>query len=755
MIDESGNTNLNRPFPGHEALFQQTLLISKIRLTGMLKKCISMTDKMLYDICQDDQSVIGSPNIENFKYLRSATNVIELSYTKSIELRFSQFQKLIDPNAKTTIDLSLIAINDMDDVVSTEIVSEALSRHFHEIIKTNCLSFCTLFGLPPSEIAKTPLTEKHLADFLRAALHGLELPAKVCALLFRNYETVLLELVPEMFQAVNEPFIKAGVLPAQTKSSQTATSRTTNQVANRQASQHLNSNQVDHRYIENWQSSDIPLGTTEHALFEEICNYLHTWRPHHERAHAKQSSAFSQNRTGQNQQHRELATHEMISVLSMLQAVQPDSIKSAIQNSEDSVSMMLKSEMLKNVQKIGLPNDSYEMNREDEDAVDLVGMLFDVLLSERDFRDDAKSMMSRLVVPYTKAAVLDRRLFLTKAHPARKLLNSLTEAVEGNHGDGPQERELFNKAEGTVDRLLSDFNEDIAIFELLELEMRTYMDQHKRRIDLAEKRAKEAQRGQERLENARMLAARELEARTQDVELPAIIQDFLSRYWTHHLSMIALREGEKSVSWDSAIYLANDIISILNSEPADARFASILMKRTNIEAVLSSSGVLADSSLALVHKIADSAAHYRPVPKVKPVEPDLIVESVEANEQVTLSTAPKDQSSLSESSLRLVFNKDALDYNDIDVDYFKELEIGTWLQLEGSNGSFSPIKLAWISPISSRLMFVNRRGVRVLVVSVEELAQMKKQGKLIVHEQESVFEQTLDRVLNRLKTDFA
>lgn len=51
-------------------------------------------------------------------------------------------------------------------------------------------------------------------------------------------------------------------------------------------------------------------------------------------------------------------------------------------------------------------------------------------------------------------------------------------------------------------------------------------------------------------------------------------------------------------------------------------------------------------------------------------------------------------------------------------------------------------------------MFVNRRGVRVLVVSVEELAQMKKQGKLIVHAQDSVFEQTMDRVLNRLKTDF-
>jgi hypothetical protein len=109
---------------------------------------------------------------------------------------------------------------------------------------------------------------------------------------------------------------------------------------------------------------------------------------------------------------------------------------------------------------------------------------------------------------------------------------------------------------------------------------------------------------------------------------------------------------------------------------------------------------------------------------------------------------------LSETSLHLAFNKEALDFDQVDADFFKTLAVGTWLQLEGSNGGYSPIKLAWVSPISSRLMFVNRRGVRVLVVSVEELAQMKKQGKLIVHVQESVFEQTMDRVLNRLKADF-
>jgi hypothetical protein len=50
-------------------------------------------------------------------------------------------------------------------------------------------------------------------------------------------------------------------------------------------------------------------------------------------------------------------------------------------------------------------------------------------------------------------------------------------------------------------------------------------------------------------------------------------------------------------------------------------------------------------------------------------------------------------------------------------------------------------------------MFVNRRGVRVLVASVEELAAMKQEGNLLVREQENVFDQVLHRVMGKLKTD--
>ena len=101
------------------------------------------------------------------------------------------------------------------------------------------------------------------------------------------------------------------------------------------------------------------------------------------------------------------------------------------------------------------------------------------------------------------------------------------------------------------------------------------------------------------------------------------------------------------------------------------------------------------------------------------------------------------------------FRQGKLDYDEEDLDALRELKIGTWLDLAGEDGKLHPAKLSWVSPISSRLMFVNRRGVRILVASVEELAAMKKLGTLVLREQDQVFDQVLHRVMGRLQNDVA
>ena len=710
-----------------------------------MANAVSATDTFLYDICQQDQSGIGSPNLENLRLFRSVSQSIEHQYSRALDTGFAAFRRKLKSGEAPAADLSLVDLDDMDDVVNAELVTEAVMRSSSDLINATAQRFCALLGLPSSEKAASPLSERKLAEYLRGALAGVQLPTKIRFMLFRNYESALIASLSALLEDANEPMLKAGVLPHLAAPRPTRRPEAPKPAAPPVAERAAHSERVvvppqaaatTQHQRELDELAELPIGSAEQALFLEICDYLHNWRPQHERAAAAQQRLpLDEIAATPGVRHR-LSKNETIALLSSMQRILPEAVSAAMSANDTSLSSCLKDAMLGNTRKIGLSPEAVEIDREDEDAVDLVGMLFDVLITERDFREEARSLMSRLVVPYAKAAVLDRRLFLTKAHPARRLLNALAEAIEGNQGDGPQERELLGKAESTVDSLVAGFNEDIAIFETLEQEMRAYLDQHRRRVDLAEKRAKEAQRGQERLENARLLAARELESRTGNAELPSVIQDFFSRYWTHHLSMIILREGEDSGAWSVALKLADDLISVLGWQPPEARIAAVQQLRLGIEAVLSSSGVLSDSSSALIQKIAESAANYHA--PAKPAD-------------APAATAQK----AAAGSLHMAFDKSTLDFDPNDVAYFKNLPVGAWLQMAVGNGGYAPIKLAWISPISARLMFVNRRGVRVLVVSVEELAEMKKHGKLIVHAEENVFEQTLDRVLHRLKADFS
>ena len=66
-------------------------------------------------------------------------------------------------------------------------------------------------------------------------------------------------------------------------------------------------------------------------------------------------------------------------------------------------------------------------------------------------------------------------------------------------------------------------------------------------------------------------------------------------------------------------------------------------------------------------------------------------------------------------------------------------------------GNRERAKLSWISPISARLLFVNRRGVRFCVASPEELAVMVRLGRLRMHvEDDGAFDSAMQGVIERL-----
>ncbi len=714
-------------------------------LTMVLGRVLGKADDWLFDLAQKEEVLVGSPHMDSMRKLRMARTPLENGFKRHFDTGFESMRRGVLHESNFGHVMSLVADDELEVQLASEFVVEAVVNAHGPALNVIAQRFAALVSVQQLEPSLNPLSAANLANSIYVAQRDVQLPPSIRVVLYKYFERELVQSLGSLLTELNARMSAAGIRAelGNPRPVNAAPEPAPAPAALRPA-----------------QGSN-----DDKQMFDALCSMLHAFRPQMNSgntgsakmrgsgianaganpnmgagagmagAGSSGAQGFSGGATNSNE--RPMAMAEMVSVLSLLQRQVPHAVQAAMMDPKVSLAHDLKKEMLRSAKNIGVPMDQIRLSQDDEDAVDLVGMLFDVLFDERDFEQLARGLMSRLVVPYVKAAVLDRRMFMNKGHPARRLLNSLAEAVEGNKGEGPQERELLQKAENTVDVLVADFNEDMAIFETLEQELRSFLDQHRRRMELAERRATEAQRGQERLEQARTLASAELAKRVTGLNLPAAVDDFFSRCWAHHLSMIALREGPDSQPWNAALGVADALLELLPSAEHPNRRAiapSMINMREPLETVLASSGITGESAQQTIHGLQVSMESMVQLP---------------ATIEITTAPAIEERKPL----LSVVSNKDALDYNVEDIPVLRNLAVGMWVHLAADDDKLHPAKLSWISPISSRLMFVNRRGVRVLVASLEELAAMKKQGKLIVREQENLFDQAMQSVMGRLKTE--
>ncbi len=594
-----------------------------------------------------------------------------------------------------------------------------------------------------------PIGPEHVGVALHEAFGSCELTLEVRLVVFKLCERELVPGIARLYDALDELLQKAGVIPEmaarptrrlpdpprraerdamvdeEEASAPAWAARFTHRMAGMKGGMQASMGQGG-----TGENPGFP-GGAQGVLLEALHHLLQESRSNHPNRPPRRGSGFGENRP--------LSQNEMLSVLSVLQSTPSASLRAAIGDNNESLAQRLKSEVLNSATKLGVDVSSARLAPADEDAIDLVGMLFDVMLDERDLEGRPRELIGRLLVPFVKVAVLDRRMFVQKTHPARRLLNVLAEACEGNSGESPAERTLMAKVEEVVDRLTAEFNENLAIFLTLEGEFRDVLGQHKRRIEIAERRAAEIQSGQERLEAARMRMSAELSARLDGRHVPQAIDDFMRQPWAHYVTMTVLREGEDADGLRDALALADGVLEELTEAQRQIIGKPWLQAwRPSLQKVFASVGMNADAASSAVDALHDT------LQAVAASRPDL-EKSLPELPQVVLPKVEEGQ-----TPMQLVGGTDTLDFDSADADHFRRLPIGTWLDFIDKDNRLQAGKLSWISPISSRLLFVNRRGVRFCVASPEELAVMVRLGRLRTHQREDAFDSAMQGVIERL-----
>ncbi|SEK59642.1 Protein of unknown function [Pseudoxanthomonas sp. GM95] len=435
---------------------------------------------------------------------------------------------------------------------------------------------------------------------------------------------------------------------------------------------------------------------------------------------------------------RHLSQRELLSVLSLMQSMPGEA--QAPGPRDGPLPQLLKRDVLATAGKLGIDATQVRLAPVDEDTVDLVAMLFDVMMDECHLHGAERAGMLRLLVPYAKVALLNPELFLRENDPPRRLLNLLADAAEDLTGGDVAEKQLRVEFDRTLDRITADFAEHTEVFAVLLQSFGTAFASYRRRVEIAERRATEMHRAQERRDEARRFANSAVAARAQGRTLPPAIQDFLDRYWAPYVGMTVLRGESGAADLADALALADALLEELDLARVNGQARPWLEQlQPSLTKLLDNLGLSAGDAEAARQALREALSVQAPQDHAVQAElPPLPRPLPTAQPEAPAPSAWEEPLPPEE-------------VDEVTADYFRQMPMGTWLDFVSRDGSVRPGKLSWVSPISARLMFVNRRGGRLCVASPDELSALAHLDRVRTHRHEDAFYSAMQGAIDQLE----
>jgi len=740
--------------------------ISQKRINGLVSTLFENVDDALFDLAERAGSnAVQTEYFDGMREVRKKRQLVERVFQEQAAKYFTEFAegklKAVRPDVapQASGGLSLVDDTELEESLAvSSMVAKAENRLQRSLYQIN-QRLGVIIGGGKVEDANNPIGPAVLGQAFRFAVREFQVNVQVKLIVYKLFDRYVMASLEPLYEEVNIELIRAGVLP-----------------------------QIRHVLPQG--SRPIPPPAGAHGPLSGVPGApaipgAPTGSPYYDAAAAElHAELYNTVRNLLASRHGGrigggdyapgtpgLSPTELLSALTILQS---QSMGMHPRMDVDAVTA-LKHELLDQVTKLS-GEKPHHVSSADEDTIDLVGMLFEFILQDRNLPAQIQALLGRLQIPYLKVAILDKHLFAQKTHPARRLLDALADAGKSWSEESDKDRRLHDRVRQVVEAILSDFDDDVAIFERELANFATFMEQYHKRAELAEQRAAEATRGREKLQDARRTAAREILARIEERNLPPVVHAVLSRPWANYLVLTLLRQGENSDEWKSALRFADEFVWSALPKTTD-------LERTRLRALLP------QLEKALRHGLATVAYHDNDVKQLmqelsqfyqrlldgEKVEVKTAKEVIAATAAVaphaaptsTLvptehaataaeAAAPATQSPVEEIVLNSNPSEPVPEESYAEDDEFlktaREIKVGTWLEFADEEGNRERAKLSWISPISHKYLFVNRRGLKVCDKTVFALAAELRRGSTLVLEEVPLFDRALDAIVARLRS---
>jgi hypothetical protein len=691
-------------------------------------------------------------------------------------------------------NIALVKDDDLEEDIATDGMINKARTSNQDALEHIRIRVDTIIADKSVDQQNNPLEPVYICEAFRQATQALDLDIESLLVIYKLFDrSVLCELEP-IYKRINSFFIDKGILPELKRVSSSyknPTPATSEQSIIDQMPVNEDNNSINIPMVDsgNYSADENPtVQSSDSGVLSVIQQLLanHRGGPAVSAQATNNQSATSENQRGVH--HGSISSGPQIQV-DTTQLVQALSNIQIGQNSAVNLGVDLRESIdgqIPNVVQLDgdIGKVSASLGQFNEDMIDIVSMLFDFILEDRNLSSDLKSVIGRLQIPMLKVGLVDKTFFSNRLHSARLLLNELAHEGISLNADDPSSKPMFEKISTVAEYVINEFTDDVSIFDGLLEDFLDFKKVHQQRAKIFEKRTKEAEEGKAKTESSRSEVNRKLKGLCRGQRIPDVVKLILKNIWSHVMLLERLKDNKDG--WARRVKVAQ--LLVWTVQPISN--ASRLEKMTSRVPILIKSlregiDVISYSTIEASHLFEQlEKCHRSIIENARKRINEQKQEDILRLPAINVDVEVVDFDKLSQGLAALQGESGAEQFESIeepiiieDIGFTREqtgqtkslvseelveisqdvaqtidhLRAGSWVDLE-IDGDFKRCKLAARISSSEKYIFVNRSGLKMADFRTGELCEMLQLRKMRILDDEALFDRALESVISNLRS---
>lgn len=717
---------------------QQNYAEAKEKCRQLVDAFIATTDRVLYEAIDKellDRADHAKDNQHTSAFNDAASrfkqyqNRIADSFKKSLKQEVDHWlagQPVSLPETagdEKPATLSLVDKDDFEDWLMVKVIVNRADQHYKEALFNLQKRMSELSGIEITH-KNNPLNPTYISHAFYRAISPLALPLDILKAVLRAFEeSVIVKELKRLYSSMDALLIKHDVLPVialQAVKSESDSIQATQQTA--QAEQDEQETPHSPKTGRGSASSPIMAADTEATQSAAVAQVspaqtLSTVQ----NLLSLQQTANADTATIQPTDTTSVTPIATEQLLSQLTELQNQVARVAGSNPNEQLDQPLRARLANCL------GSEQQLSEQDNSAVDVTEKFFQSMDKNHHLSDTIKPAFKQLEIPLLKVFLQGESFFEDANHPARQVLNRLARLGFKGSQLSPQNQQ---KVDQTIEKINQEFDQDTSVFEHAAEELDELVTRQEVITQRNTERLIKSCDGLETIELGKYTVRRFIEQQLSGKQVAKVLIDLINQGWRELLVFTLLRDGQQSAIWKSYANVVKSLAQVTSDTDQDE-----LRKK--------STGLLKMISIGIKESPGGQTQMQRLVPVIKDLldpQPDTAApEFVDADQHLATPADAfcyiDDEAVQSQALSRWVRRS-------------RNLQVGNWVEY-GENDEATQMHLAWIGQDHHKFVFVNHQGMKVVELSLREMAEHLQSGhaRLIDAPDEPFVDQNLDAMV--------